>query len=389
MNLVFMRNKIIKRIILPAVLILIIILFTGCTGWLRVFNSYDSTNQEKKVNSETTTEIETTANEDTLSSEKNSLKDGENNNINTENSIITADNILFTFIAAGDNRPANDILPQPEVFIDLLGYIEKSNPSFFVSTGDIINGNTDNQEIIKRQFLDYLNAAEVLSCINFIAPGNHDVANNTSKKYFLELINKQVFRQSELQDIQILEVESTKADTIEGNDSNQVDNISFYYCFEFKDTYFVVLNGYEKGYWGTIKAEQLLWLEKLLEILIDKKVFIFIHPPVYSFLNPDCITDGSIHVAFSSKKNQDYIRELFKKFKVDGVFSGHEHMYNKHDHDGTEYIITGCSGAYPYTSEDEGGFYHFLKIEVKSDSWILNVINRDGNLYYKEEISFN
>jgi len=34
-------------------------------------------------------------------------------------------------------------------------------------------------------------------------------------------------------------------------------------------------------------------------------------------------------------------------------------------------------------------FYHFIKIDVKKDSWIFNVIESDGNLYYQEEIAFN
>ena len=106
-------------------------------------------------------------------------------------------------------------------------------------------------------------------------------------------------------------------------------------------------------------------------------------------LNPETIADSSKHMAFSSKKNQDYIRELFKKYKVDAVFSGHEHLYNKQFHDGTTYIITALSGEYPFVPEDQGGFYHFLKIDVRQNNWTLNVIKSDGSLYYKEEIPFN
>ncbi len=94
-------------------------------------------------------------------------------------------------------------------------------------------------------------------------------------------------------------------------------------------------------------------------------------------------------MAFSSKENQDHIRSLFKEYRVDAVFSGHDHLYSRQRIDGTEYIITGCSGAYPYAPEEEGGFYHFLKIVVKQESWILNVIDSKGDLYFREEILFN
>ena len=82
----------------------------------------------------------------------------------------------------------------------------------------------------------------------------------------------------------------------------------------------------------------------------------FIHPPVYSYLNPDCITDGSKQIAFSDKKNQDYIRKLFKDNNVDGVFSGHEHMFHKQKEGNTEYIITALSGAEPYVSKKKAVF---------------------------------
>ena len=163
----------------------------------------------------------------------------------------------------------------------------------------------------------------------------------------------------------------------------------FFYYFEYKDVYFIILNAYEKGYWGLVQADQLFWLGQLLERLKDKPVFVFLHPPPYSFLNPDCITNGSLHVAFSSKENQDQIRALFAQFKVDGVFSGHEHLYNKQEHDGVQYIITGGSGSPLYAPADKGGFYHFLKIQIKAKSWIMDVIDSSGNKVYTEEILFN
>ncbi len=75
---------------------------------------------------------------------------------------------------------------------------------------------------------------------------------------------------------------------------------------------------------GQVTGEQLLWLEDLLTILKEEKVFIFIHPPVYSNLNPECVTEGSLHAAFSDKENQNYLTYLINEFKVDGVFTEHE-----------------------------------------------------------------
>ena len=235
--------------------------------------------------------------------------------------------------------------------------MKHENPSFFVNTGDIINGNTQNPSILERQFSDYIHATSVLALPMYVSPGNHDVANSVSREFF-----EKFFLDS---------------------------GSEFFYSFKFEGINFIILDAYEPGNWGAVKGQELLWLESILAKMKDEEVFIFVHPPVYSVLNPDCITDGSKHVAFSSKKNQDYIRELFKKFNVDGVFHGHEHLFNKQNIDGTEYIITGCSGAYLYVSKEKGGFYHFLRIDVKKESWICNVLDSHGNLVEQEEISFN
>jgi hypothetical protein len=326
--------------------------------------------------------------------DKSSVNDSQKDNTNSTESKKDVDKILFTFTIAGDNRPANNTLPQPQVFLSILQQMKRISPAFFISTGDIINGNTENQKVIERQYQDYLGAVKVLSCINFVSPGNHDVANTTSRDYFVKWINNKVFsevNQSGQSGINIINLseEGSLIDNSGSGSSNISGNTKLYYSFEFNGIYFVILDAYERGYWGLIKSEELQWLEKILERLKDEKVFVFLHPPVYSVLNPDCVTDGSLHVAFSSKENQDYIRELLKKFKVDGVFSGHEHLFNKKKVDDTEYIITAGAGALLYASKEKGGFYHYLKIDIKENSWVCNVMDKNENLIDKVEISFN
>lgn len=330
--------------------------------------------------------------------DKSSVNDSQKDNTNSTESKKDVDKILFTITIAGDNRPANNTLPQPQVFLSILQQMKRISPAFFISTGDIINGNTQNQKVIERQYQDYLEAVKVLSCINFVSPGNHDIANTTSRDYFVKWINNKIFSevnqfgQSGINIINLSEGGSLVDNSGSGksnNSGNISGNTKLYYSFECNGIYFVILDAYERGYWGLIKAEELQWLEKILERLKDEKVFVFLHPPVYSVLNPDCVTDGSLHVSFSSKKNQDYIRELFKKFNVDGVFSGHEHLFNKKKVDDTEYIITAGAGASLYALKEKGGFYHFLKIDVKENSWVCNVMDKDGNLIEKEEILFN
>ncbi len=297
-------------------------------------------------------------------------------NKNVTNEDIKSD-IIFNFTVCGDNRPADDYLPQPDVFKEILKLIKGKNPSFHISVGDIINGQTKDPDIINRQFNDYLNVVSVLNTINFVSPGNHDLSNNTTRKYFSSIIIEKTINDVKNSSIEIHSL------------NNESTNDNLYYYFEYENIHFIILNAFEKGCWGAVKGQQLEWLEKILSKLSDERVFVFIHTPVFSVLNPDTITDGTKHVAFSSKKNLEYIKRLFKENRVDAVFSGHEHMYNKQLHDGTTYIITALSGEYPFVSKEDGGIYHFINVEIQKDCWVFYVIDKDGNVYYSEKVLFN
>jgi len=321
----------------------------------------------------------------------NDIIDFNKDDPNTYNHINkSTDEVLFSFSVCGDNRPADDYLTQPEVFLKLLELIKNQDISFHMTAGDIINGQTSSEDIIKRQFSDYLDAIKILPVINFVSPGNHDVANDTTRKYFLEMINHKAFQEAANNKIQIFTAgESSNIISLNSILESEGSTNNSYYYFEFKGIFFIVLNAFENGYWGAVKAGQLEWLENVLKNLESEEVFIFIHTPVYSVLNPDTITDGTKHIAFSSKENLNYVRELFKKYKVDGVFSGHEHVYNKQFHDGTTFIITALSGEYPFLPVEEGGFQHFCKVDIKHNSWVLSIIDSDGKLNYQEEIKYN
>jgi hypothetical protein len=358
-------------------------------------NSSGEPESNSQINSGNGTSVGTESSSQSITGDDTAIAPESSNDSGTT---VDENKILFTFVISGDNRPANNEDPQPEVFIKLLKYMKQQNPSFYISTGDIIMGNTENENIIKRQFTDYLDALKNLDVLNFVAPGNHDVANSMSGKYFLEWVQKPALNNAWSSGIKT--GAGLPGNELPGgnpqetaNNKSQIENSStknsLYYYLEYKGVYFVVIDTYEKGYWGLVQGDQLFWLGQLLEKLKDKPVFVFLHPPVYSVMNPECITDGSLHVAFSSKENQDYIRSLFARYKVDGVFCGHEHFYNKQKHDGVQYIITGCSGASPYAPKDEGGFNHFLKMQVKAKSWIMDVIDSSGNEVYTEEIFFN
>ncbi len=76
----------------------------------------------------------------------------------------------------------------PGTLPKLLALINEEESSFNMSVGNIINGQSADEDVAKRQFTDYLDATCEVYDVNFVSPGNHDIINDTTRKYFHEMI---------------------------------------------------------------------------------------------------------------------------------------------------------------------------------------------------------
>ena len=59
--------------------------------------------------------------------------------------------------------------------------------------------------------------------------------------------------------------------------------------------------------------------------------------------------------------------KLCEKYKVDIVFSGHEHIYSQNSHGGVKYIVTGGGGMFTTFPSQDGGFFHYVIVRVYGD----------------------
>src|SRR5881394_871040 len=84
----------------------------------------------------------------------------------------------FTFVVAGDNRPAksNDPLTQP--LLDIVRRLAAKPPAFVVWNGDTVFGKRDVG--IAAQYADFLHALRKLPAPVFNAPGNHELVVQTN-----------------------------------------------------------------------------------------------------------------------------------------------------------------------------------------------------------------
>jgi len=121
------------------------------------------------------------------------------------------------------------------------------------------------------------------------------------------------------------------------------------------------------------------WLTQKLDHVTGDVDFVFLvfhHPPYTS--SSDAKTFGGGHSARSPEQNLAKMLEARQKNLRARiiVFSGHVHNYERHEHGGVTYFVTGGAGAHAYPIEraKDDPFqskevnYHYLQVEVDRGS---------------------
>ena len=242
----------------------------------------------------------------------------------------------FNFVVLGDNRSGDDI------YRKLVAMIMERTPDFVVNTGDMITtpGN-------KRDWANFWGLSKPITVPYFLTVGNHDAYSKIphSDKTYKEQVD------------------------LPGNE--------LYYSFTAGNSLFIVLDSFIDDQEKRIMGEQLQWLETVLANSTRKHKFVFLHHPLYTDL-------GKGHHAHDSldkyPESRDMLGALFAEFKVDAVFSGHEHYYERRTVDGIFYIITGGGGAPIYDKEEYGGFNHFVLVTVDGDKMSAEVVDINGKV---------
>jgi len=149
-------------------------------------------------------------------------------------------------------------------------------------------------------------------------------------------------------------------------------NEAKYYTFTKGNVRFFVLDS------NYMDSNQLAWLEKQLQTAGNKDWKIcYFHHPLYS--------SGKTHG--SSVELRSLIEPLFIKYRVDAVFSGHDHVYERvHPQKGIYYFTEGSSGQLrdgdlAKTALTEDGFdtdRTFMLVEIAGDEMYFQTLSRAG-----------
>lgn len=129
--------------------------------------------------------------------------------------------------------------------------------------------------------------------------------------------------------------------------------------FSFTDcnSYFIVLDNKISD----LSEEQFLWLEEeLIKAAAYKHKFVFMHKSPISLYQRSWFRPELSPWSYK-------VMKLFEKYKVDIVFTGHEHMFRKAAFGGVQYITSGGAGMLTQIPESDGGFLHYVVVRVYGD----------------------
>jgi hypothetical protein len=247
----------------------------------------------------------------------------------------------FRFVAYGDARfhdPRDTYDSNPAVRVALVQAIADASPAFIMFTGDLVFHGSDSRdwEVFESETSVWRDKHIPV----FPAIGNHELyfrpkAGLTNYfQHFPDLNNRP------------------------------------YYSLRASNTLALVLDSSE----GEVSGPQREWLASKLDNIpsdIDF-VFIMLHHPLYTSSSMNWRGEGHSTrtreraLAGLLEERQSHTRARFV------VFSGHVHNYERHEHGGITYFVSGGAGAHPYlvhrTPSDpfrsKGINYHYLLVEV-------------------------
>lgn len=286
-----------------------------------------------------------------------------------------ADANNFTFVVAGDNRPAKSGDPQPATLTAIVQAIQGLKPAFALWSGDTISGKKPNkQKKMKKEYDEFLGIVKGAGVPVFAAPGNHELNDKPKTQSCPKAIDEP-------------DPSGTLLKYWEAS-----MGVPFG-VFRYGNSAFVSLNTDDtvgsgvtippckyNGYVGP--GQQAALAATLAGLAANPSVahiFVFMHRPLEaSPVNPD----GQL-----AKASRDPLKAILDdtaKFpKLSIVFASHQHLFYFHDKDkpfqtgpfqrtdpaGVKpaYFVSGGAGA-PLTKKATpatGGYHNYLLVQVK------------------------
>jgi predicted phosphodiesterase len=258
----------------------------------------------------------------------------------------------FTFCALGDSRG------QPAIFETICDLVRTEHPDFVLHSGDIVS---DGSQYAQWQDFFFYPARELLRQIAmFTIPGNHERQHNYYT-YFM-------------------------------SNPTGSSGTEWYYSFDYGNTHFCMINSNDDhyGYGNDMTyypgSPQYQWIVNDLSSTHQEWKIVMLHHPAYS---------SGPHGCNDALKVDDYLSPLFAKYKVDLVFSGHDHDYERTTSmSGVVYVVSAGAGAWLYEKACDqwwsvkfASVYHFCLITIDGQDLRMEVRDIDDQVIDRLRLS--
>lgn len=196
----------------------------------------------------------------------------------------------------------------PGVFRKAAQKVSLLQPQLIMSVGDLIDGYTEDPELLNEQWDEFNAIVDSLEMPFFYVPGNHDISNNWMEKEWIERYG------------------------------------SPFYHFVYKNALFLCINTDDQGNSG-IKDEQVAYFKKALEENKDVRwTFLFMHRPIWSYGNQE----GFEKIA-SLLEGRPYT-----------LFSAHHHHYLFAKKNGNKHFVLATTGGGSHLRGPQVGEFHHV-----------------------------
>ncbi|UCD20272.1 MAG: metallophosphoesterase [candidate division WOR-3 bacterium] len=245
--------------------------------------------------------------------------------------LIAKSDKAFRFAVVGDRTGG----ATGQVFEEILKEVELLDPDFVMSVGDLIEGYQTDTTVMYAQWDTILATIQILSSKFYFTPGNHELQNEIDRRIY-----------------------------------EQRTGLKRYYSFNYENSHFIILDN-SMTYWAQrqdMEPEQLSWLAKDLEKHRQMdNIFVFYHIPTYIY----ALREGET----------DTLTQIFEKYGVDVVFTGHHHQYSHYEQNGIEYINVGSSGGDKSTNDPaRGHFFQYLLVTIRGKQRNIAVFKKESAL---------
>lgn len=115
---------------------------------------------------------------------------------------------------------------------------------------------------------------------------------------------------------------------------------------------------------GTLRPDQRAWLARSLQSASDERarhIFVFLNKPL---VDPR----PGINRGMKDVNEVRSLLALFQKHGVRTVFAGHLPLYARETRRGVDYVVTGGGGDKLYGKPQQGGYHHYVQVEVNGDA---------------------